>query len=214
MGASHDGFLRAIAAEPEEDVHRLVYADWLDEHGEPERAEFTRMQCEEARRVMFDDAHNVLRRRIQDLLTAQGWRWLAADWPEAEPGQPMHGLVFERGFFCRVSMADRGLSAEQLREIARTRPLLALIRWWDLSGNSIGSAGLQALAACPWLGRLEWLDLRRCTCDNDGWKALAASPHLPALARLIVTWPDQPGQADAIRAIFRRHGRGVVLNFE
>ena len=35
-------FLRAILAEPGEDVHRLVAADWLEEHGEPERAEFIR----------------------------------------------------------------------------------------------------------------------------------------------------------------------------
>jgi uncharacterized protein (TIGR02996 family) len=38
-------FLRAIIAEPADDLPRLVYADWLDEHGEPERAEFIRVQC-------------------------------------------------------------------------------------------------------------------------------------------------------------------------
>src|SRR5262245_57047624 len=109
-----DGFLRAIAAAPDDDTHRLVYADWLDEHGEPERAEFIRLQCDEAQRVTFDDAHNALRRRIWDLFAAHGRRWLAADWPEADPGQPIDGLAFDRGFFCRVSMADRGLGPDQL----------------------------------------------------------------------------------------------------
>lgn len=37
-------FLAAIRADPKDDTHRLVAADWLDEHGEPERAEFIRVQ--------------------------------------------------------------------------------------------------------------------------------------------------------------------------
>lgn len=36
--------LAAVAAAPGDDVPRLVYADWLDEHGRPERAEFIRLQ--------------------------------------------------------------------------------------------------------------------------------------------------------------------------
>jgi len=37
---------RAIRANPDDDTPRLVYADWLDEHNEPARAEFVRVQCE------------------------------------------------------------------------------------------------------------------------------------------------------------------------
>jgi uncharacterized protein (TIGR02996 family) len=36
----------AIRATPDDDLPRLVAADWLEEHGEPERAEFIRLQCE------------------------------------------------------------------------------------------------------------------------------------------------------------------------
>lgn len=39
-------FLAAIRAEPEDDAPRLIFADWLDENGEPERAEFVRLQIE------------------------------------------------------------------------------------------------------------------------------------------------------------------------
>lgn len=46
-------FLRAIAANPDDDTPRLVFADWLEEHGEPERAEFVRCP------------HNHLHRRKQ-----------------------------------------------------------------------------------------------------------------------------------------------------
>lgn len=47
-------FLRAIIAEPADDTARLVYADWLDEHDQPERAEFIRVQIELARTDPFD----------------------------------------------------------------------------------------------------------------------------------------------------------------
>jgi uncharacterized protein (TIGR02996 family) len=37
-----DCFIRRICEEPGCDTHRLVYADWCDENGEPERAQFIR----------------------------------------------------------------------------------------------------------------------------------------------------------------------------
>lgn len=39
------GFLAAIAADPDDNTARLVFADWLEEHDQPERAEFIRVQC-------------------------------------------------------------------------------------------------------------------------------------------------------------------------
>jgi uncharacterized protein (TIGR02996 family) len=37
--------LAAVLAAPDDDAVRLVFADWLEEHGEEERAEFVRLQC-------------------------------------------------------------------------------------------------------------------------------------------------------------------------
>ena len=44
-----DAFLAEIIAHPEDDTPRLIFADWLEEHGEEERAEFIRVQCAMAR---------------------------------------------------------------------------------------------------------------------------------------------------------------------
>jgi uncharacterized protein (TIGR02996 family) len=49
----HAAFLAAIVAAPDDDLPRLVLADWLDEHGQPARAEFIRVQCEIARTENF-----------------------------------------------------------------------------------------------------------------------------------------------------------------
>jgi uncharacterized protein (TIGR02996 family) len=45
----HAAFLRAIIATPNDDLPRLIYADFLDERGESARAELIRVQCELAR---------------------------------------------------------------------------------------------------------------------------------------------------------------------
>ena len=41
-----DALLRAVCENPDDDLPRLVFADWCDENGEPERAEFIRTQIE------------------------------------------------------------------------------------------------------------------------------------------------------------------------
>jgi uncharacterized protein (TIGR02996 family) len=45
-----EALVEAIAAGPDnDDLPRLVFADWLEENGEPTRAEFIRLQCQLAR---------------------------------------------------------------------------------------------------------------------------------------------------------------------
>ena len=43
--SAEQGLLSAICESPEDDTPRLVYADWLEEHDQPQRAEFIRAQC-------------------------------------------------------------------------------------------------------------------------------------------------------------------------
>jgi uncharacterized protein (TIGR02996 family) len=40
-----DAFVRDVAANPEDDAPRLIFADWLEDNGDPDRAEFVRLQC-------------------------------------------------------------------------------------------------------------------------------------------------------------------------
>ena len=44
-----DALLAAILSPPKDDTPRMIYADWLEDRGEVERAEFIRVQCELAR---------------------------------------------------------------------------------------------------------------------------------------------------------------------
>ncbi len=52
--SAEQGFLQAILADPDDDTPRLGFADWLEENGDPPRAEFIRLQVGRAR-LPFDD---------------------------------------------------------------------------------------------------------------------------------------------------------------
>jgi uncharacterized protein (TIGR02996 family) len=58
---SEKGLLQAILDAPVDDVPQLVYADWLDDHGDSERAEFIRPQCRLARLAPVDFRDEALR---------------------------------------------------------------------------------------------------------------------------------------------------------
>jgi uncharacterized protein (TIGR02996 family) len=68
--SQHEAFLRAIFDAPDDDTPRLVYADFLEENGEPERAELIRVQCELSRLPPYDAEPQHSERRFQ-LLTRQ-----------------------------------------------------------------------------------------------------------------------------------------------
>src|SRR5438552_3203827 len=74
MGDS-EGFLRAIAEDPEDDVPRLVFADWLEERGDS-RGEFMRLQVHLARFSESDRRRVGLEARERELLDRHAVDWL------------------------------------------------------------------------------------------------------------------------------------------
>lgn len=67
-------FIRAILEAPDDDGPRLIYADWLDEHGRHDRAEFIRLQVEAARLPACQQAESMLK-RAEQLLDGQDVSW-------------------------------------------------------------------------------------------------------------------------------------------
>src|SRR5262245_57708734 len=89
---SHDAFLRAIIDRPDDDLPRLVYADYLDEVGDPARAEFIRVQCELAGLPEDDPRRPALEDREHELLDEHEPEWLG------DYGRIAHEWEFRRGF--------------------------------------------------------------------------------------------------------------------
>src|SRR5262249_50649041 len=83
-----------IRASPEDDGVRLIYADWLQENGQPERAEFIRAQVELARLGEDDPRREALADRQDELLAAHGDEWCSALLYRHHP----EDVRFRRGF--------------------------------------------------------------------------------------------------------------------
>src|SRR4051812_15312829 len=95
--ADRDDFLAAIRRVPDDDTPRLVFADWLDEHGDP-LGEFIRVQVEleKVRDHPGDPRAEALQHREDVLGERHGRDWLGgAAGITAE--YPAFGPVFRRG---------------------------------------------------------------------------------------------------------------------
>jgi len=72
-----ESFIRAIAASPDDDAQRLVFSDWLEEHGEAERDEFVRSQTLMSQLSPFDPQYHQLEQRSDRLMDQFGIAWRA-----------------------------------------------------------------------------------------------------------------------------------------
>src|SRR5262245_54862910 len=75
--AERNALLRAVIDQPDEDAPRLVLADWYEEHGEPDRAEFIRLQLRRAHLDRLDPEAWRLDRRAIQLESKHHERWRA-----------------------------------------------------------------------------------------------------------------------------------------
>src|SRR5215472_2931540 len=73
---AEQAFLQAIIEKPDDDGVRLIYADWLEENGQPERAEFIRLQIESALLASVGLQREGCLAREKDLLRRHGKDWL------------------------------------------------------------------------------------------------------------------------------------------
>jgi uncharacterized protein (TIGR02996 family) len=184
------GLLEAIRAEPEDDAPRLVYADWLEEHGQEERAELVRVQVA----IERDGPTAPLLARERDLLTRRAAGWLG---PLADAG-----LRFERGLAvaCWTSLPQFEAGTARLRQ-AGDPPWVAE-RWLHLTGPQFEGAAFRELVRSPGYARLTrfYLGGFRASSGDRVWlmggatavmaRALAASPESANLRGLWLTNAD------------------------
>jgi uncharacterized protein (TIGR02996 family) len=170
--AHAEAFLAAIREAPDDDTPRLVFADWLDEHGDAARAEFIRAQCELAGGGGGRRRERLLRRE-RELLLEHEHSWLG----------PLASLVrratFVRGFVERVTVL-----AEQLLKHASALFAAAPVRHLILTE----CRDLLPILALPELRAITTLDLRAgCHPPNaqELW-ALLDAPHLLGVTALIL----------------------------
>jgi len=194
-------FLRSIQETPEDDAPRLVYADWLDDHGDAERADFIRTQCRLEAMPRDAPGRSALRMREADLLRRHRSEWLGP-WDSRS-----NEAVFRRGFLDAFHVGTNfgvGLSslapalspyhdltrtfAFQANRLAESLvPLLAgalpCLKRVACENCFRGNALVESMAAWPSCGLSE-LVVRRCEVGSAGVSRLAQAPWLASLRLL------------------------------
>ncbi len=174
-----EAFLRDILEHPDDDGPRLIYADWLEEHGDADAARFIRAQCERARLPAW-------KARWAELCDVEKWmpegfyeRWR----PDLSrlPGLDWPTFPFRRGFAAKVrSRASEGAFRPFLRH-AEALYRLAPVEAVEVEQRVDDAA---ELAASPWLARLRGLDFNLARLGAESVRALAESPHATRLTEL------------------------------
>jgi uncharacterized protein (TIGR02996 family) len=196
----HTAFLEAVIADPEDDTPRLVYADWLEERGDP-RGRFIRVQCALERTAPDDRRRSVLEDEADDLLaeyeaewtaplqgTANGWRFLRGfvEWVEAD------GTTFlEQAASWFAAFPLRGVRFQRITGLPRPKasalaanPLLGRLEALEFSGRHLDDRDFCQLVASPHLGRLTAVCLHGQEIEATGLSALLNSRWMPQLRRL------------------------------
>ncbi|HYT94537.1 MAG TPA: TIGR02996 domain-containing protein [Gemmataceae bacterium] len=231
--------LQAVVENPADDAVRLVYADWLEEHGDVDRAEFIRVQVQRASLPSDAPQQAELRTRSLALTLRCGSRW-RGQLPML-PGISWHR--FWRGFLSGATVTRwkhyrlqatalfaatpiqflrlLSLNTQQCVEFvesARLRQLFGLelrLRDWERGDEAIAT-----LAGCPRLVNLQSLQVsgpqENSTRERPflwittvGASALAASPYLNRLASLDLR--DIAVENEGEKLLRARFGEGVHL---
>jgi uncharacterized protein (TIGR02996 family) len=206
-----DAFLEAIREDPDDDAVRLIFADWLEERGDP-RGEFIRVQCALAGMPDEDERRKALEARAERLLRQHEPRWVG---PLASR---VNSYTFRRGFVEEITLSaaaflrhapslfaphplrkvcilslgalpetpSLGVGRQyDLAEFFRS-PFLERLAALDLSNQFLSVGQVRILSESARLAGLRHLDLGNTNLTPPHAQTLAAAPHLGRLTTLLL----------------------------
>ncbi|HEY7157809.1 MAG TPA: TIGR02996 domain-containing protein [Gemmataceae bacterium] len=190
---THDeAFIQAIRETPNDDAPRLIYADWLEEHGQADRADFIRVQCRLAQTPDTSAERPALMERAEELLRRHWEEWvgplreIVGPWRdrygERWMGEEYHpgGLRrFPRGFVDVLALDAESFLRHEER-LKRLAPLREL-RLWGAGRCADRLADEPQLAG---LSVLSFADYYSAPLTAGDAAALAKSRYLSGLSVL------------------------------
>ncbi len=200
-------FLDAIIAAPDDDAPRLVYADWLTEHGDP-RGELIQVQCTLAAGDPSQPGaphpnHVTLAARSRQLVHAHGKEWLA---PIKQYLYQHHTHGWQRGFLNHItgnakfypgaaeifalhpvsSLTCEGLKKKSDLDVFAKMPM-GVIRTLSLAEQKISPDRVRVLLG-ERMANIEWLFLWSNPLGDEGLAAIAKESHLRKLRGLSIPY--------------------------
>jgi len=201
----HDeAFLQTVCANPADDAPRLIYADYLEETGDPvrvARAEFIRLQCQLEALADHEPHRQAMQQREAVLLAAYLRKWNGPVHRRLQAG-PLRNQVHARRTLLQGWCYRRGFIGEiraQAVAVVHHAPVLAGIgpletfRLWGIAGHG------PALAQSSLLLQAQTIDLLDPELPDADLLSLAASPLRNKLGRrgqplVGAPRPDEPLQ--------------------
>ena len=142
MTVTREELLRAAYASTD-DNERLVYADWLEQHGDIARAQVIHLQCEHARTGRFERRRLELEWELDAVLAALGERWR----DELPVLDGIEWLAMERGLPAAVRVRDVATLVANADAIIAAAPTVTRV---ELQRMEVGDDAVQV----PWLRTL------------------------------------------------------------
>jgi uncharacterized protein (TIGR02996 family) len=171
------GLVQNCKDEPDDDGLRLILADWLDDHGEPERAELIRLSLATSHAKVEPACQAAIHARMARLYHDHGERWLG-------PLRDMPGegeATFDRGLIsvtCRMEELRRPRAPVDLASLAPwTERLRLLFGKQTIPGDYIRSDCASAFTS---------LDLSNYELAREYLAEVATSKTAPHLRELRV----------------------------
>jgi uncharacterized protein (TIGR02996 family) len=190
-----DHLLEDVLADPADDAPRMILADWLEDQGQPERAEFIRVQCALARHraalaagpgAPYRHPDHLVFSRRQALERRERDLFAAADLNRWFPGPALGGFVF----FLRPPASSSAADAP-----------FAVVRRGFVESVTLTLAALLGgpCDTCRGAGRHEWWDRdsaqmtwAHCSvCKGTGRTTGCAAALFRAQPVTAVTLPDR-----------------------
>jgi uncharacterized protein (TIGR02996 family) len=194
-----DAFLQAIREAAEDDTPRLVYADWLDENGDSERAEFIRVQCDLARLEPADPRYADLHLRQLEMLARHEREWLG-EWADR-----LVRWDFRRGLLDAVTITPEPFLRHGPDLFAR-HPVRR-VAFVNEEGESLMAEAVREVVAAPTMRFVSALETAGCWPDEPMWamyggvvdtgawlKALADAAHITRLEELSLAGGTRGGR--------------------
>jgi uncharacterized protein (TIGR02996 family) len=183
-----DALFAAICAQPDEDMPRLAFADFLQEEGGKEnafRAEYIRGAIRVAREELWSPAWKAANKKWEKYATKVRSR--ASDrtlpWVAHLRGRVVV-FEFDRGFVGHVTVYSKRFVAEGERFFAQD-PIRS-VKFASLDSKS-GSVPLKQLLACPHLARVAKLGLETTSLGDKDLALMGGAKNLAGLRSLTLS---------------------------
>lgn len=182
-------FLRAIIEDGDNDTPRLVFADWLEEHDQPERAELIRTQCRLGRMDITDGSIDLIEwirldQRASDLLAHH-----ETDWRAKLPtcGGGWRWGSFDRGFINSITIDDWTTFQSAAAAILDAQPVQRLIL------ERVTATALGGIAELPAASRVRELVISHSAVAAEPPQEFWQSPQLRGLRSLTINFAQAAG---------------------